>query len=273
MKITTRFAEYSITGGLFWLSLFLFATLLQLLIAGTHPTPSNAFMLWGVWLGALQPLATIMNGLPAELQSAIGTVLATLGVILIFLTGILLDLISPIFFTPIETHFFRKWLVNCNHSWLRPLLATHGEFVGEDFTQFASGRLFDWRHPLRCWFTQRHRYNKLRTFMLSYVLMFADSAGIDEFMDTVHLWHTSRALSGAMVTLAFLLNVTPLINYQAVEAQQVETVAMIAIGVPLLLVAISLIVTLGTYSRMCMTMCSLLYITAVKRGETAEQRS
>src|SRR6266704_4976348 len=117
MNISTRITEYSITGGLLWVNVFLFATLVNLPV--DQITLNAALQKWVTWFAAMAPLkATLEMALPAALQSSLGTLLGALVFIVIFFSGIVLDLIAPLFFVPIELYFFRKWLVQKNRGWL-----------------------------------------------------------------------------------------------------------------------------------------------------------
>ncbi len=220
MNISTRITEYSITGGLLWVNVFLFVTLLELSEGSINLNAASK--VWATWIAAMAPLkATLEMALPAALQSSLGTLLGALVIIVIFFSGIVLDLIAPLFFVPIELYFFRKWLVQK-------------------------------KHPM-AWFEQRRYFQKISAFLLSHIMVFSQAAALEELMDRIHLWRTSRAISTSMVVVAVLLTFGP------------RGVAhhpwMIATVVPLLVTLISALITLGTYSRMCLFLCSLTYST------------
>ena len=103
MNISTRITEYSITGGLLWVNVILFATFLNLQLNQQNFTVDDMVQVWGVWIGVLAPLKATLDALPAALQGSLGTLLGALSIIVIFLSGIILDLISPVFFVPLET--------------------------------------------------------------------------------------------------------------------------------------------------------------------------
>ena len=260
MNISTRITEYSITGGVLWVNVFLFATLFSLSLHQQAITIANGMHVWSAWIGALTPLKTGLDALPESLQGSIGTLLGALAVIVIFLSGILLDLISPVFCVPFELYYFRKWLVAENRGWLDPLIAANGEFIAAEYGVFVGERLMDWKHPL-AWFKQRRYYNKLASFLLSHVMIFSQGAALDDLMDRVHLWRTSRAISTSMVVLGVLMNFTPLAPL-ANNGDSAAGAALITMGIPLLLFAVSATITIGTYSRMCLLLCALAFATA-----------
>jgi hypothetical protein len=262
MNISTRITEYSITGGLLWVNVFLFATLLELSVGGINLNAASK--VWATWIAAMAPLkATLEMALPAALQSSLGTLLGALVIIVIFFSGIVLDLIAPLFFVPIELYFFRKWLVQKNRGWLDRLIAVNGEFIAADYQTFIGGRLIDWKHPM-AWFEERRCFQKISAFLLSHIMVSSQAAALEEMMDRIHLWRTSRATSTSMVVLAVLLTFGPLAPLSRGVAHHPW---MIATVVPLLLTLISALITLGTYSRMCLFLCSLAYSTT--RRESA----
>lgn len=264
MNISTRITEYSITGGLLWVNVFLFATLLNLQLSGQTISPDHAMRLWGDWIRAMTPLTQSLAGLSPSLQGSIGALLAALAIVVIFFSGILLDLLSPMFFISFEMLFFQKWLISKNRPWLDRLIADNRDFIGEDYHCFINTKAFNWRRPL-AWFERRRCYNKLWTFLLSHIMVFSNAAGLDELMDRVHLWRTSRAISTSMVVLGCLMNFTPLVH-APFEHDATLNIALTAVGVPLVLFAVSALITLGTYSRMCVVLCALAYATVKKRA-------
>ncbi len=82
MNISTRITEYSITGGLLWVNVFLFVTLLELSAGSINLNAASK--VWATWIAAMAPLkATLEMALPAALQSSLGTLLGALVIIVI----------------------------------------------------------------------------------------------------------------------------------------------------------------------------------------------
>lgn len=258
MNISTRITEYSVTGGLLWVNIFLFATLLNLPL--DHINLASATQVWSNWILALTPLkATLEAALPSALQSSFGALLGALAIIVIFFSGILLDLIGPLFFVPFELYFFRQSLVQKNRVWLDDVIDANREFIGDDYQRFIAGKVVDWKHPL-VWFEQRRCFHKISAFLLAHIMLTSRDAALNELMDRVHLWRTSRAISTSMVVLAVLLTFGPLAPLtKGFEADPRQW--LIATVIPLLLTLISAAITLGTYSRMCLFLGSLAYST------------
>ncbi|MEK7322354.1 MAG: hypothetical protein AABZ84_04665 [Pseudomonadota bacterium] len=264
MNISTRITEYSITGGLLWVNGFLFITLLNLQVSEQAISLGHALRLWSEWIRAMTPLTQALAPLSPSLQASIGTLLAALAIVIIFFSGILLDLLSPMFFISFEMLFFQKWLISKNRTWLDRLVADNRDFIEEDYRCFINTKAFNWRRPL-AWFERRRCYNKLWTFLFSHIMVFSNAAGLDELMDRVHLWRTSRAISTSMVVLGCLMNFTPLVHV-SLDRDTALNIALTAVGVPLVLFAVSALITLGTYSRMCVVLCALAYSTVKKQS-------
>jgi len=87
MNNSTRITEYSITGGLLWVNIFLFTTLINMKI--DHLSIGNVVLVWSGWLDAFTPLkSTLETALPSALQGSLGTLLGALMIIVIFFSGI-----------------------------------------------------------------------------------------------------------------------------------------------------------------------------------------
>src|SRR3569623_116968 len=263
MNISTRITEYSITGGLLWVNIFLFTTLINMKI--DHLSVGNVVLVWSDWLDAFTPLkSTLETALPSALQGSLGTLLGALMIIVIFFSGILLDLNAPVCFGPCELYFFRKWLVKKNRVWLDRLIGGHREFIETDYCAIIDGRVLDWKHPL-AWFEQRRCFHKISAFLLSHVMVFSQAAALEELMDRMHLWRTSRAISTSMVVLAVLLTFITLAPFS--EGQEhAPGLWLIATVIPILLTLLSAVITLGTYSRMCLFLGSLAYPTTQREN-------
>src|ERR1700759_4500994 len=103
MKISDRFTEYGLIGGLFWM---MQALLLWLVMPGSASLPVELIKNFG----KISPGA----------QSGLTALLGALAVVVIFTTGLLLDLFGSFYFRHIETRAFHA-LAKTHESWLRRL--------------------------------------------------------------------------------------------------------------------------------------------------------
>ena len=103
MQIGSRFTEYGLTGGFFWI-----CQLILLWYSGqTHALLSN--------------LSTVHLQVSTEISqigsTAIASLVGALAIITVFLAGLLLDLLAEYPFRPMEMRVFHRHLVR-NRDWL-----------------------------------------------------------------------------------------------------------------------------------------------------------
>ncbi|MCF6283420.1 MAG: hypothetical protein L3J28_14665 [Candidatus Polarisedimenticolaceae bacterium] len=254
MKDTVRFGEYTLSGSVFWLLICSFATLLILFNEGTVNL-SGAIAHWKEWFN---PLLVEIQG---DAGGAVKAVLAVICLVLLFFTGMLLDLLSQYYFAFYETNTIRLWILKEHHIWMDDLMAKHPKFIQQDYKLFLEVELREkcppsqWCEQFNLWRKQRYRYNKLRSFMISYIMVNANSSAHDELKNQLNLWRTSRAISMSILlfsTLLFIVNV-------AERSHPLIFSAFIII--PYGLYACSKAISKGMFSRMCLSLFSLMYTT------------
>ncbi len=116
MQIGSRFTEYGLTGGFFWICQLLF-----LVYSGQAKT-------------LLSNLSSVKLD-PTSWISQIGpTAISALAIIAVFVTGLLLDLFA-VYFRPMEMRVFRQHLVR-NRDWLGRLITDHKDYCEADYEEF-----------------------------------------------------------------------------------------------------------------------------------------
>ena len=250
MKPIAQLSEYGVTGGVLLLNLFIFATLLNLHADITFP---ETVKVWQHWTEALAPLSAPFVG-NKLLEPLLSIIIATLSVILVFCTGLLLELAAPWFFTPLEMLAFKRRLARKDSLWADELMRAHHPLIEDDYRRFVNDPLFAWRLPQRL-LQQRARYTRLHSFICSYLSFNAHGASQEQLQEQIRLWRTSRAVSTSMIFLGVAL------NYMHVGGDLAEH-ALIVLGIPVVLFAFSALTTYTIYSRLCMTLCSLLYLSS-----------
>lgn len=261
MKPIAQLTEYGVTGGVFLLNLFIFATLLGLQIANQDITFPHAVALWQHWAERFVTHTAPFTG-NKLLEPMVNTFLATLAVILIFCTGLLLELTAPWVFTLFEIVAFKRWLMRKDYAWLGELMQTHHHLIGEDYQRFINDPPWAWWPPQR-WLAQRIRYTRLQSFIFSYLLFNARGASLEQLQEQTRLWRTSRAVSASMIFLGVALT-----SY-AQGGGNIQEQILLVIVIPSVLFAVSAITTFTIHTRLCMTLCSLLYLSS--RAETSTQ--
>lgn len=260
MKPMVQLTDYGITGGVLLLNLFIFATLLGLQIAGHDITFPQAVALWQHWAERFVTLSAPFIG-NKLLEPMVSTFLATLAVILIFCTGLLLEMSAPWIFTLFEILTFKRWLLRKDYAWLGDLMQVHHPLIGEDYLHFINDPPWAFWPPQR-WITQRTRYTRLQSFLFSYLFFNARGASLEQLQEQIRLWRTSRSVSASMIFLGVALTT------YAQDGGNIGEQILIVIGIPALLFAASAITTSTIHTRLCMTMCSLLYLSS--RADTAK---
>jgi len=115
MQIGSRFTEYGLTGGFFWICQILFFT-----YTGQAKT----------WLSYLSKAQR-----PPDWIWQIGsTAITTVAIIAVFVAGLLLDLLA-VYFRPEEMKVFHQHLVR-NRDWLGRLIVDHKAYCETDYEEF-----------------------------------------------------------------------------------------------------------------------------------------
>jgi len=247
MKATVRFAEYSLTGGFFWLNVFLLLTLLHL-DAGQGGWTKALLALWSDWLQRLDETLGRAGGM-----EALTTALALL---VVFATGLVLDLLAPLFFAPFEVATFRRFLRDPHQAWMGELAHRHGDYLGRDLEDLLREPVFSWRDP-RLAGRQRRRYERLRAFLLAHLYTRAAGTHLDELLDQLRLVRTSRALSLSLALLAlFLATLVGLAEGGSFASRYAEAAAIL---IPLALFFLSVTLTRATFQRLCLLLSAFAY--------------
>jgi hypothetical protein len=125
MQISSRFTEYGLTGGLFWIC--------------------QLILLW--WSGQTQTLlsslSTVQLQIPAGISQIGSTVITSLigalAIVSVFAAGLLLDLVGA-YFRPMEMRVFSRHLGR-NRDWLGRLIADHKNYCEADYAEFERQQL------------------------------------------------------------------------------------------------------------------------------------
>lgn len=251
MKVWDRYAEYAIIGGLFWIGIFI--------AASTNDTVKN------IAFEAIK--SSFFIEVPLEARTAlfpvITSLLSALGIIAVFCTGMLVDVISPIFFTPFEIIYFKRYLVEKNCSYLEKVFeGDKSSSMYADYVLFSTTPILFSRYKhFAQWPKQRHRYIKLFALLTSYCLKNSESGVLEDLKDRLVLWRTGRALGGSIFLLAIIINclvIVPTVGF--------DKHILIGILIIIALWILSGLLAMGQYIRMCNTLRSIMYLVDDKRS-------
>jgi hypothetical protein len=113
MQIGSRFTEYGLTGGFFWIC--------------------QLFVIWwgGQAQAVLSHLSNVQKQIPNDFSPVASTALSALAIITVFVTGLVLDLLAAYFPLP-EMRVFWQHLVR-NRDWLSRLITEHKGYCESDY--------------------------------------------------------------------------------------------------------------------------------------------
>jgi len=259
MNFGARFSEFGMTGAVFWICQILLFT-----IGTGHIQGAELLTDIEHFIGTDKTHSSV-------LQSAAGSLLTVFGLIGIFVTGLVLDMVGSIFFMQ-EMRIFGGHITR-NSDWLDNMTDKCSTAITDDYRDFKNefndsavstkdkiNRLFDPRfHSQR--FALRFHYRRLQTYLLSYIHVYSANGSSEQLMDHVHVWRTARAISTALFIIAIeAIYFIDKISFEWLFCNQEscptpEWVSMVFVH--FILIALSTMLTLKSYNRMCFSLLTL----------------
>jgi hypothetical protein len=267
MQIDRRFADYALTGGFFLIC--------------------HLGMLWalGYWPSIHSGLEKLELSPNTPLVASIVTgFVGALAVIAVFTVGLILDLLASILRGP-EMRIFARHLDH-NSEWMTSFIEAHKAYCGSDYETFRRAihelptpfaRLKrDFTDPSRLWrreewcrlvaeakfnwgFGLAPEYERLLNFFTSYIMGQSGSVQLTLMADQYSLWRTARAIATALCLLS--IEAIFVLNIVGSPAWTAAVYPLVICGTTLGVMAL---ITRGTYSRLCFTLFSLLYVACHK---------
>lgn len=249
MKVWDRYAEYAIIGGLFWISMFIAATIVK-------TGDGNTISFWKSWI---ENFSAILPDSGSGAFSVITSLLSALGVIAVFCTGMLIDIISPYFFILFEILYFKRYFLEKNCSYIEKVFkGDKSSSMYTDYVLFNTSPTFK---NFAQWQSQRRRYTKLLTLLTSYCLKNSESGMLEDLKDRLILWKTGRALGGSIFLLALTINLLLVIPKLEFDKTLIGLLSIFGIGFLIIMLGIlSILFAIGPYLRMCNTLKSVIYL-------------
>ncbi|MBH5390453.1 hypothetical protein [Bradyrhizobium diversitatis] len=263
MQLDRRFADYGLTGGLFLVC--------------------QLGLLWalGYWFPVLKELEKLWlppnNSLLAPITAGFAGALA---VIAVFVVGLVLDLLAS-YFRNLEMHVFTTHL-HYNRDWLNGLFEANKVYCGKDFEPFqrmqqdllsrSQQGLGDVLMILKLWKLESRRtyvelakalfgrmpsqYQRLWSFLISYIaVQSGSSTQLSLMTDEYSLWRTARAIGLALFIFAAEVFLIPVYSNDASMLTFFFGALFFLFGM-----IFSMYITHATYSRLCFTLFSLVYV-------------
>lgn len=266
MLISERYSEYGITGAFFWI------IQIFMLIKFYDDSPLS---IWQNWMSEIAPF---FSAIPDILQVSVAGVLGAIGIMAIFIAGLLLDLLG-ILLSFQERIVFTKQLIQSKF-WLQPFTEKNKSFLGSDYEILISSPESLWHSEknhtlksfLRIFFFKSRRdvnryreaFSRLQSLLISNVMIYSDTSKLEFFNNHIHLWRTTRELCVAVYVFTFEFGIifTHGQNHGSLYG-------FILISINLILVILSTIILRLSYSRMCSTLFALLYLIEEQKKKVA----
>jgi hypothetical protein len=274
MQMDRRFADYGLTGGFFLIS--------------------QLALLWalGYWPSILTELQAVR--LPPDnslLAPIITGFTGAVALIAVFVAGLMLDLLASLFRAS-EMRMFARHL-ELNRDWIAAFVEAHKAYCGADYERFqgafrdpplltrlwlAATYVFTfWKRESRLRYAAAVKvgwglglapgYERLLSFFTSYVMGQSGSAELTLMADQYSLWRAARAIATALYLLMCELLLifwfqsvfgSKLLVENFIDYIAVLFVATVGLGLIVLIIQ-------GTYSRLCFTLFSLVYVVGDKQ--------
>ena len=238
ITLGARYIDYGLTGGF-----FLFVAMA--VFGWYHPAAVIAM------------LKNFQENLPAgeakNLETLLNGIFASLFVVCLFATGLLLDLVGSLLIFW-ELDVFQKHLKR-NKAWIGQLVAKYEDFLGEDMNQVLKlpnfWKRMDPRLGLRPLMLIAP-FGRIESILLSHLLLTADPTKLEMVMDQVRTCRIARAVSSGLFVLSIVFSYMPVLEGRGIDW---SVWAILLVGLSL-----SVFIVRRAYSKFCSTLFSLLFV-------------
>jgi hypothetical protein len=266
LKISDRFTDYGLIGGFFWL--------LQ-------------FGIWFIRTGAdaklfLHSLQASYTALP---QSSI-PVLGAMSLVLVFVTGMLLDIFGTRMLRNTDLVVFAIYFKS-HQSWFTKILDANDAFIQQDysilqrvpptiqvmFPKSLARKLLGKRYmafSAKEWKTARIAFHRIHSFMISYLFTTPGVDKMEVLATQISLWNAARAISFALIIWtgeafwcigSVLSRATPI---KEVLLRQLFTMA------GFILAAGASFIAMSAYERFCENLFAFVYVISEREARRSE---
>ncbi len=248
MNISSRFSEFGMTGAFFWIAQIIYFALV-------HDTELQE--LAPGWIASLDHYQALTKALPQTFKDVAGALLTAFGLIGIFVTGLILNLLGSYFFLFEDIYLNRH--LKTNHGWLDKMVDECPGAVRDDYLrlrkEFGANIFVSARQGLKR-LLLTGCCTRVQSFLFSYIHVFGDNGSPEVLSDHVHLWRTARAIGITFWVLSVEILVFGLHGSE-----------WIAILVSIALFLAAIYTTLRSYNRMCHTLFTLACATYSRQQE------
>lgn len=244
MNFGSRFTEFGMTGAFFWIG--------QLLVlVNIDNTSAGDFISY--WANLSNEF---YETIPEAFRDSTTTLLTTFGVIGIFVTGLILDLISAPY-TLFENILLNRHIKK-NNGWLEPLFKNFSREIHAIYQELLKA----FYKPLA--FSPANYVSRIKligpckriqSFLFSFIHIFSSNSTSNILTDNMHLWRTSRAISSTLLILAVEI---------LLLQKGIGEISFFAILFYTTLMLLAFSLTGISYNRMCHSLFTLACVTQKK---------
>jgi hypothetical protein len=209
VKISDRLADYVVMGGFFWA--------VQLMNIAALGAADQG------WKLSLRSLSAFAAATPKEAIVPIAAIVGTLTLIVVFTTGVFIDLLGSFYFKFVEAKEFKAH-AGKNAVWMNTLMVRYAHYVQNDWTiildvplgwnkrSWAIGlkgtkfwnmkAMKEWAAAVKSLLAARRAYTRMHSFLFAWISLMAGADKIELLNTQLSLWSVSRAFAMTLAIVA-----------------------------------------------------------------------
>jgi hypothetical protein len=265
ITLGSRYVDYGLVGGLF---LILNGAILAIL--GNAPNASLATLL-NSFIGAAE--------MPKTFESTFNTVMISILVVIVFASGLLLDLLGSIL-AVYEMRIFVSQFKR-NETWARPLLQSYAEFIQDDLEGLIEAHPYSWYQEftwtalaslfrrLILTFKSFGRFNRIEGVLMSHLIFNSDEKKTQFVLENLHTCRVARSISSGLYITAissFIFLFVPILSDRKFVDRLDTYFTATVIGT--VIIVLSIYVLRRAYLRFCSSLFAAIYVLNIRSSAT-----
>jgi hypothetical protein len=259
MKINDRLADYIVIGGFFWTVQLIFF-----------------FVLVRGRLTSFVPLSGFISTIPG----AVTTLAGVFALIIVFSSGIFIDLFAAFYFRSIEAGVFQAH-AKANAAWIEPFLGQYADYVqdgwkllmavpesrGSFLTGLKLGFQTLWSRKIeeeidrdsKATIAARKPYMRMHSFLFSWLSLVAGADHLELLNAQMSFWSVSRAFAITFIIASVeTVILFMFLGFRVFGSFVMPIFVMLSVQIACMLAA--MMVSKAAYSRFCSTLFALCYV-------------
>jgi hypothetical protein len=253
MKINDRLADYIVIGGFFWTVQLIFVLVL---VRGR--------------LTSFVPLSGFISTIPA----AVTTLAGVFALIIVFSSGIFIDLFAAFYFRALEVRVFQAY-AKANVAWIETFLVEQfADYIQDDWKLLmavserkSSLKTMLWSRKVeeeemdrdsKAALAARKPYMRMHSFLFSWLSLVAGADHLELLNAQMSFWSVSRAFAITFIIASVETVILFMFVFFKGSGSFVALFVMLALQIACMLTA--LMVSRAAHSRFCSTLFALCYV-------------